>query len=289
MTDGFGTFFYPIPLTIDRLDPDLVPSEHSRIIKKMIQLDGINKGIKIAITDDAFLSVFGHKIEEALRLLNTIFAIVTLRLNITCFAAKKEDLCECFSKGNRLYVKTIFGDNLRNYIQFKRSPMKESYEWKIYPRREVTLSTVENMINFANRFYGDIEIHRDLLLLSEGFTLYYQHDLNASYLYGWMMIETFLSKIWGKRIQELNRKREDKDSLSNHDRWTSYHIIEMFSALRLISDDTRDIFHNLRRKRNKIVHDRQDATIGDTQRCLTTAWKILRNREINPDKPFEKL
>ena len=78
-----------------------------------------------------------------------------------------------------LYVKNIIGDNLRNYIQFKRSPLVESYEWKMYPRKVLTLSKIENTIHYANDFYDDGDIHRDLLLLADGFTLYYQDEINV--------------------------------------------------------------------------------------------------------------
>ena len=86
-------------MTIDNLNRDNVPSEHSRIIKKMIPLGGKNEGVKIAISDDGFVCVFGSEREDALTLINTIFTVVTLTLNITTFVAKRDDLCECFQRG----------------------------------------------------------------------------------------------------------------------------------------------------------------------------------------------
>ena len=106
-----------------------------------------------------------------------------------------------------LYVKNIIGDNLRNYIQFKRSPLVESYEWKMYPRKVLTLSKIENTIHYANDFYDDGDIHRDLLLLADGFTLYYQDEINAPYLYAWMMIETFITERLGEICQNVKQNK----------------------------------------------------------------------------------
>ena len=65
----------------------------------MIPLGGKNEGVKIAISDDGFVCVFGSEREDALTLINTIFTVVTLTLNITTFVVKRDDLCECFQRG----------------------------------------------------------------------------------------------------------------------------------------------------------------------------------------------
>ena len=49
----------------------------------------------------------------------------------------------------------------------------------MYPRKVLTLSKIENTIHYANDFYDDGDIHRDLLLLADGFTLYYQDEINV--------------------------------------------------------------------------------------------------------------
>ena len=92
-----------------------------------------------------------------------------------------------------LYVKNIIGDNLRNYIQFKRSPLGESYEWKMYPRKVLTLSKNGIQYTMPMTFMMMVIFIVDLLLLADGFTLYYQDEINVAYLYAWMMIETFLN------------------------------------------------------------------------------------------------
>lgn len=286
---GYGLFFYPIPLTIDRLDAH-VSSNHSRVIKKIIVLGGKNEGVSVATSDDALLCIFGLEREEALRLINTIFAVFTLNLKITCFSAKRDDLVECSTfRSNMLKVDASMGDNLRNHLQFKRSPLDNSHEWKMYPRKQITVALFESMVRLANDFYDNIDIHRDALLLSDGFTLYHRDELNSSFLYAWMMIETFLTKIWGEYVKGLDRTKKDKESLVNPNSWTAYQLIEMFAALNMINSTTRDTLNELRIKRNDIIHKRKDVTKMDTQKCLATASQILSNRQINENKPFRNM
>ncbi|MDQ5869105.1 MAG: hypothetical protein M3530_05185 [Thermoproteota archaeon] len=156
-------------------------------------------------------------------------------------------------------------------------------------KTDYTLSVFENTIRSANNFYDNIDIHRDVLLLSDGFTLYHRDELNASFLYAWMMIETFLAKIWEKYVEGLDRTKKAKESLTNYNNWTAYHLIEMFAALNMINNATPDTLNELRTKCNDIVHKRKDVASIDTQKCLTTAWKILNNRQIDEDKPFRDM
>src|SRR5213080_4885781 len=71
-----------------------------------------------------------------------------------------------------------------------------------------------------------------------------------------MMIKTFLGKIWNEYVDSMSRLTKDKNTLKDHNRWTTYHHIEMLSPVNKMDDATRDLMHELRKKRNSIVHDR---------------------------------
>jgi aminoglycoside phosphotransferase len=74
--------------------------------------------------------------------------------------------------------------------------------------------------------------------------------------------------------------------LKNHNRWTTYHHIEMLSVVNKMDDGARDSLHKLRQKRNSIVHDRREVNESDAYNCLFIADRILHNRFNNPDTPF---
>jgi hypothetical protein len=159
--------------------------------------------------------------------------------------------------------------------------------WRVIDRKTVAISKFKEMVSFAYTVLSKYPIlHRDLLLLFEGYTLLSKDALNGAYLYGWMMIETFLDELWEEYVESLQLNRVDKDSLKHHDRWTGYHQIEIFSILNRLDLNSRTLLNRLRRIRNKIIHDRYNALMNEAEECLFTAYKILRNRVKNSESPF---
>jgi hypothetical protein len=150
----------------------------------------------------------------------------------------------------------------------------------------MTPTMMEQTIQFADGVLSNQDLHMDLILLFDGFTLYYKGAYTAAYLYGWMMIETFVGKIWDNYIESINRSRRDKHTLKDNNRWTTYHHVEMLSVVNKMDDRARDLLYKLRQKRNSIVHDRREVNESDARNCLFIADRIIRNRFNNPDTPF---
>jgi hypothetical protein len=176
----------------------------------------------------------------------------------------------------------------RNILSFQRDiPDKAAFEnWKNGLRRLVRPSDMEQMIKFADHVLSNEDMQMDMVLLFDGFTLEYKGAYTAAYLYAWMMIETFLAKIWNEYVDRTNRSAKDKNTLKDHNRWTTYHHIEMHSAMNKMNDTTRDLMHRLRNKRNSIVHKRYEVNQDEAHQCLLVADKIVRNRFNNPSAPF---
>ena len=138
----------------------------------------------------------------------------------------------------------------------------------------------------ADLFRINPNLHNDLMLLFEGYTLYYKDAFVGSFLYGWMIVETFLARLWDEYVDSLDRTRNDKDALTDFRSWTSYRYIEMLSVLEIITGETRDILNRSRKKRNEVVHERKEVDRQEAYDCLDMARKILRNRIETPDNPF---
>jgi hypothetical protein len=97
------------------------------------------------------------------------------------------------------------------------------------------------------------ELYRDLVWLS----IYYKEQHEAAFLYGWMLIETYLKEIWDGHIESFkNRTKADKDALKDHRSWTGYYHIEMLSYIMNIKPEVRSLFHALRKKGNKVAHEK---------------------------------
>ena len=290
---GKGAFFYIEPVTIHSSNallerpPQGIPLE---VRREICIITYVNHMGQIIVTDDGFVGLFlrEEQDQQAIEFLNTIFASARLLWGIEGYIVRLWERCNFEWIPNSRYISiTSRAIVERNIFSLQRDGDDQAFEnWKTIPRRLITPTMMEQTIQFADDVLSNQDIHMDLILLFDGFTLYYKGAYTAAYLYGWMMIETFVGKIWDNYIESINRSRKDKDTLKDNNRWTTYHHIEMLSMVNKMNDGARDLLHKLRRKRNSIVHDRREVNETDASNCLFIADRILRNRFNNPDTPF---
>jgi hypothetical protein len=287
--NGKGAFFYFEPVTVDSsnitLDkpPAGVPPRREIRVRTYTE----NMG-RVMVTDDGFVCLFLED-PAAIRLLNTIFASASLLWGIRGYIVRLGELCNFEWVPESQYITiTAYVFVERNILSFQRdTAYKVAFDiWRKGARRLVTPSVMEQTINFADWILSYKDLQMDMVLLFDGFTLEYKGAYSAAYLYAWMMIETFLGKIWNEYVDSSNRSTKDKKTLKDHNRWTTYQHIEMLSAVNKMNAATRDLMHKLRHKRNSIVHDRHEVNQGEAHQCLLVADKILRNRFNNPNAPF---
>lgn len=131
----------------------------------------------------------------------------------------------------------------RNILSFQRDKADKTAFGisKNGGRRLVRPSAMEQTIEFAHRVLSNKDMQMDMVLLFDGFTLEYKGAYTAAYLDAWMMIETFLGKIWNDYVDHTNRSARDKNTLKDHNRWTTYHHIEMLSAVNKMNDANREL------------------------------------------------
>jgi hypothetical protein len=73
-------------------------------------------------------------------------------------------------------------------------------------------------------------------------------------------LKTFLGKIWEDYVDTLKRANSEKDALKDSRSWTTYHHIEMLSMIFKMKPVVRSLLHKLRKKRNRIVHEKEWTT-----------------------------
>jgi hypothetical protein len=159
--------------------------------------------------------------------------------------------------------------------------------WRNHPRQRLRIDRWKEILERAYDYTTKPDLHNDLILVYEGYTLLLGGAFKGAYLYGWMIIENFLSKLWETYVESLEgRSRDEKKALTNSKNWTSYHDIEMLSIVGKIKNSTvRKLFNNLRKLRNDVVHNRKDISIEEARACLRAAVIIMLNRLRNQD-PF---
>jgi len=294
---GFGAFIFPEPVTLsddsgtlrNLEELNLDPSPRSRQVALTHEINGK----PIIVSDDGFVGVFMPE-EEAKSFLNTILATLLTR-GIQGQFLQDNDLCgfKWYPDRNQIWLDRISIPSERLLFSLIRDDQNyHLYDlWTKYPRRVLNKDTCKQVLERAFEYTTKPELNKDLILVFEGYTLLFSNANRGAFLYGWMIIETFLEKLWEEYVDSLkDRTRNEKDTLKDYRSWTSHHHIEMFALVGIIQDMTvRNLFNKLRKKRNDIVHKREDVTAEESAGCLRIAMLIILNRLRNEKNPFLEL
>jgi hypothetical protein len=197
----------------------------------------------------------------------------------------ERDLCKFQLTNNNNYIQLeqIGGPSERNYFFFMRDSDSELNKWRIYDTRHVTsINDVKKVLDRSNDYLAtedrNGDLYQDLLLVLEGYSLYYREAFSGAYLYGWMIIETVVDHIWKEYVNTLKISSKDKQKLRESSQWTSQHYIEVLFALKKITLIERNLLTKLRKKRNDVMHNKKTVTNDEAFWCLRLAAVTTLNR-----------
>jgi hypothetical protein len=317
--DGFGTFIFPQPVIVSDdgsivlrqlIEPNPSQDKSRRALARRELSDNEiqhvmdddssrwreavgeyrdRSGNLIIISDDGFVGVLMPR-QEAQSLLNTIFATMITH-GIQGEVVQDSDLCGFQWDSNSRLIRIIQYDALSWRVRFsltRDDPNSNQFtSWENHRRTTLTIDKWNKILDRVYDYTTSPDLHNDLILAFEGYTLLFEKAYKPAYLYGWMIIEDFLSKLWETYVESLEgRSSKDKEALTNHNTWTNHHHIEMLSVAGKINKPTvRDLFNKMRKIRNDVVHNRKDISIDEAAGCLYAAVVIMLNRLNNRD-PF---
>lgn len=280
---GIGAFLYP-EVTINNYNANLGFLSDGKL---NVLYNTDYKGKTILVTDDGFIGIIGIGDENwVIGFLNLLFASAQFLLEIHGYSITLGELCyfEYNEIENNISITFIvFLERNFGYLLRKR---KDDWFNKKH-RQLITINEIERLVNFCKYISDKKDARLDLVLLFEGYTLSYRGGYTAGYLFGWMIIETFISKIW-KDYVKSNQSSFDKNNL-NTNRLKSYNYIENLSSKNKMSEQVKELLHSMRDVRNKIVHEKITVDEKEALKCLKVAKTILWNRIFNPQLPFKYL
>jgi hypothetical protein len=288
ISNGIGTFLYPNGLigtkSIDEttaLDPRIDDT------REIVLVYDFNE-YKILVTDDCFIGIICNDEDKALDILNVIFATMLLH-GVGGETALKKDLCYFrWIPENSLNVYHKNGPSERVMFGFNRNNPSEYNNWRSYNgRKHYVVDLVKKIIDTSLVYYSNDNLKDDLLYISDGYNLYYDEKYRGAYLYAWMIIEEFIRKSWIEYVSSLDISQVEKEARKDFRSWTIYHMIEVFWTINRINANVKNLLNKLRKKRNKIVHERENVLDHDAFCCLRVIVLILVNRKRNIDNPFD--
>ena len=178
-------------------------------------------------------------------------------------------------------------------FSFLRDDDSKFVFWRVAePRKRAPVIDIKKVLDRSYHYLTTKDskenLYNDLLLGLEGYSLFYSDAFKAAYLYGWMVIETVIDRIWKEYVTALKISSDDKKNLKYSSQWTVHHKTEVLFASKSIDPRHRDLLKGLRKKRNDIVHEKQTVSPEEAFRCLrlatvTTLNRMLGNTDIFHD------
>lgn len=283
---GFGAFCFPF-ITIGD-EPKKIAETHQAdgnwIRDILFRVELPNK--TILVTDDGMIGILTTERSEALRFLNIVFATAIVENIHLPRLATDLDLFPIIvdNEKNQIKIATLKTTG-RNVISVERDTPGQSHRVNLVDRQFIPINKAKEWIHASNHNFTRTEFVDDLLLLADGFSLFLDHSYQASFLFGWMLVETFLDRIWDNYVKTLDRKGDERDNLKNTRNWSAYHHIEVFSMNGRISNNLRETLVKLRKTRNEIIHARKPISREDAGECCLLALDIISN-QIHGKDPF---
>lgn len=276
--NGKGFFLHP-SLTISQMgDKQLGPvsSPHLREIAIDFKVD---ENIRIIVTDDGFICPITNLGEKEIhRFLNIIVAtLITKWIPSVQISWENDWAMFKYEEGqNFIEIGWSHSDySLRNKFEFERD--NAFSDWIEIPRKHVMSDELELHIQRAYSFYTNPDYSDDLLLIGQAWSQSYGEMDQASFLYGWMIIENMIERTLEKYIDGLNILPKEKDFLKNNYWKVSQRIDGLFRAGR-IDDVTKETLNKLKKIRNEIVHARRPVNTNEAWDCVNVATELVYNK-----------
>lgn len=227
------------------------------------------------VTKDGFIFVAIPKKDVALKALNTIMTIGTLR-NLDLFAVREHELSETgYNKETMQLGGYTFSLSTMRSLLFE-----ERYGQRILPyeRREVSEQTLRGIIKEASDIFKEEKYIEELELLGEAFTHFNDAEYAQSFVMSWIIIERHVSELWRRRLDSKNFDHERMSKLLNPSQWSIDYLLEVLNMNGEINETEYDIFMEMKNKRNKFIHQGKQIAKEDAERCLNIAKEIVMKK-----------
>jgi hypothetical protein len=273
LSTGFFTFFY-LPVVIGSL-PKPTISDRLRGMRYEFSLmekafDCSFRGKDMVINKNGQIFVLTTSSAEALRILNTIMSVATLR-GFECYAIRENEL------GNGQYDKQTksLKQSTMTFSSMRMMQGNLFTEPFFFGRREIQESKLREFISEAERYYANQKLVEELRLFIESFTHLKDSEYGQSFILAWTIIERFLYELWEKKLHEMDIDENRHSKLLNTAQWTVDYVLEVLSMVSDISDIQYEEFSELKTKRNKYTHKGKVISKEDAERCLNRAREIV--------------
>ena len=220
-------------------------------------------GRKIIVMNHGYLGIsMKNKVDElpkeeelfnTIRILNFLFSVFLVKgIKVKTVQASE------FSSTTYLPEKDLLSETHRGYSESEKL-FKKKYEpldlesFKKF-RNIVNLDNIINSIELAKTLIKDPKLFNSLLLLIHSHSNLLNSETNQSFILSWTILEQYLNFKWDKLLEKKEVLGKRKKKLKGRD-YTASIKMEMLNVLGYITKEDYIILNELRKERNKFMHE----------------------------------
>lgn len=272
---GYGTYFYPPIWVGEYPEYTLQEKVQGRHVFPNKVLDTTYDGKLLIIYNNGYIGIAENDKQIAQNNLNEIMA-TGLLLGIPFFAINNYELSGVTFNLERVDFK-MRGLTQRGALSRAFEPQNVISEQFIKPFVSIQKEGMEKIIKATKEITLDPDIKTCLPLFIESYTCFQHSQYLQSFILGWTVIEKHLNFLWESHLINKNVSKNRIHKFMGAE-WSISQVIEMLNVEQYFSNKERTVLHNLRRKRNNLVHEGENVEKSDAETCLTAAWGYIEDR-----------
>lgn len=278
----YGTYIYPPVWIGDMPENSLRNQILMPPMKDFIQKFDTKYNDKVVIVEsDGFIAVIDEDKDTSIDILNEIMASALI-CGYNIFSVKESEIL-------RLHIDIETNSiTWRGFSYFSASNSSKLHEYRqklsidsgLQDRSNISEDELLRIIKQSAIIFKDESLKNLLIFFLESFTFLNTSEYSASFILSWTIIEIYLSGLWNRKIKNKGINTSQKKNLTSKMLWPISQKINVFTLMKMITDDEYKTFEKLRKKRNKIIHEGEKCSKDYAKQCLDTARKVLI-KEIN--------
>ena len=262
---GYGTYYYP-PIWVNKIPERTfrhIISDYFPAPVKILHTSF--NGVKIIVYSDGFIGIVTENKEQAIRIVNTIFG-VSLISGINCFAANESEIAYIKIDPNsfEIHTKSMKSSSLRGHLLIGFGPSDIRY----YHREIIKEEVIKELIKKAEKISKYEDLSQQLIFLLAGYTYYANSEYSQSFIINWIIVEKYLFKLWKNLLAEKGLTGKRKKKLIDSILWGTDYILETLNLNGNIDKETYDLIMDLKKKRNKFIHEGQLMDQSSSEKLL---------------------
>lgn len=274
---GYGCYIYP-PIWLGKfpefsLQEKLFGARYHSHDREFLNI--IYKGKYLIIEKDGYIAIGVDDKKKARNMLNEIMAIAQF-FELPFYTIREPDLGDVRidPENQKIQSMSMMGKTIRTELLQDR--WEDLSQINLKSRIEVSAKVLKKIAKFSEILTVNKQISNLLRLFLEAKTYFLNFEYSQSILMSWILIESKIESEWNKIIENKITNLSHLRKLKKNKFHTIDDKIEILNLTERLSEEEYDLFINLKKVRNKIVHNGVNATKEKAEDAIKICSNIIK-------------